>query len=249
MYVLQPIQNQKQENSPPAPKVSPVNEMLALKAMVQEISKSQTKIFNLNVLCNSYGIKRRGFYDFLSIGQVFKICQRHSNDNFEWFGFANTASALASIKKDVRNTHIASVKSFFDCSMNSSLQNIALSVVKLFYYLNQKTLDLRMVAKLFAQGPTKYKTMLRKLYTVAAGLELSEIIGKTNKVAEIKFLYPLQEMKPNPLDIMSMLNSKDDQILEEVYQRRREEFNDLTIDRRYLAGGILIEPQVNQLVY
>ena len=250
MFVLAPLQQNKQEVQEQQPKASPVNEMLALKAMVKEISKSNSKIFNLNVLCNSYGIKRRGFYDFLSIGQVFKICQRHSNDNFEWYGFGNTERELENIKKEVKGAKDTSVKTFFDCSMNSSLQNIALSVVKLFYYLNQKTLDLRMVAKLFAQGPTKYKTMLRKLYTVAAGLELSEIIGKTNKVAEIKFLYPLQESKPNPLDIMSMLNSKDDQMLEEVYKRRRNEFNDLTIDRRYLAGGIIIDTQLtHQLVY
>ena len=249
MYVLQGIQSPNQDMKDQAPKPSPINEMVALKAMVKEIAKSNSKVFNLNALCTSYGIKRRGFYDFLSIGQVFKICQRHSNDNFEWFGFSNTAGELEKIKKEVRSSMNTPIKAFFDCSMNSSLQNIALSVVKLFYYLNQKTLDLRMIAKLFAQGPTKYKTMLRKLYTVAAGLELSEIIGKTNKVAEIQFLYPLQDVKPNPFDIMSMLNSRDDQVLEEIFQQRRNEFNELTIDRRYLAGGIIIEPQLNQLVY
>ena len=249
MYIIQPLPQQNLEGQ--QSKTSPVNEMVALKAMVKEISHSNTQVFNLNALCNTYGVKRRGFYDFLSIGTVFKICQRHSNDNFEWYGFQNTSHELELIKKQIHSNPNISLKSFFDCSLNSSLQNIALSVVKLFYYLNQKTLDLRMVAKLFAQGPTKYKTMLRKLYTVAAGLELSEIIGKTNKVAEIKFLYPLQDKKPNPMDIMSMLNSKEDQIQEELYQRRRAEFNDLTCDRRYLAGGVIVPPptQITQLVY
>ena len=247
MFVLQPIPKPKHEEVPT--KVSPVNEMLALKVMVNEISKSKQKMFNLNDLCSTYGVKRRGFYDFLSIGSVFKICQRHTNDNFEWFGFKNTASELECIRHQVSSNPNICLKNFFDCSLNSSLQNIALSVVKLFYYLNQKTLDLRMVAKLFAQGPTKYKTMLRKLYTVAAGLELSEIVGKTNRVAEIQFLYPLQEKKLNPMDIMTMLNSKEDQALEGIFQKRREEFNTLTCDRRYLAGGIIIEPHLIPLVY
>ena len=253
MYLIQPFQ--QAVNTPnrqvkeAAHKVSPINEMVALKAMVKEISKSNSKIYNLNTLCTTYGVKRRGFYDFLSIGQVFNICQKHSNDNFEWFGFSNANSVLEKIKKEARNTVSVPIQAFFDCSLNSSIQNIAVSVVKLFFYLNQKTLDLRMIAKLFAQGSTKYKTMLRKLYTVAAGLELSEIIGKTNKVAEIRFLYPLQEVTTNPLDIMSMLNSRDDQILEELFQQRRNEFNELTFDQRYLAGELIFEPHIKQLVY
>ena len=95
MYVLQGIQSPNQDMKDQAPKPSPINEMVALKAMVKEIAKSNSKVFNLNALCTSYGIKRRGFYDFLSIGQVFKICQRHSNDNFEWFLNAATDALLA----------------------------------------------------------------------------------------------------------------------------------------------------------
>ena len=146
--------------------------------------------------------------------------------------------------REIQNDKTINLTTFFDCSLNSSLQNIALNVVKLFFYLNQNTLDLRMVAKLFARGATKYKTMLRKLYTVAAGLELSQIIGKTNKVAEIKFLHNLNDNSPNLLDIMSMLNTNNNSTSDEEYRRRRSEFNDLTLDKRYIITGIPIEPQI-----
>lgn len=219
-------------------KISPINEMLALRTMIQDISNKSVKIYNLNELCNTYGIKRRGFYDFLSIGTVFKICYRHTNDTFEWYGFNETYKVLVYISQTVQKESMnKGIKEFFDCSANSSLQNLALNVVKLFFYLNTKFLDLRQVAKLFSQGTSKYKTMLRKLYTVAAGLELAEIIGKTNRVAEIKFLHPIPSRAfADPTDIMSMLNTKEELDAESNFEGRRKIFQAITYDRRFLAA-------------
>lgn len=219
-------------------KLSPINEMLALKTMIHDISLQKAKIYNLNELCNRYGVKRRGFYDFLSIGTVFKICFRHTNDTFEWYGFEDTYKVLVQISQNVsKESQSKQIREYFDCSSNSSLQNLALNVVKLFFYLNTKFLDLRQVAKLFSQGTSKYKTMLRKLYTVAAGLELAEIIGKTNRVAEIKFLHPIPcKTYADPTDIMSMLNTKEELDAASNFEGRRKVFQAITFDRRFLAA-------------
>jgi len=211
-----------------------VNETLALRSLIDGLIASGKRSFSINDTCNAYGVKRRGFYDFLSIGSIFNVCRRSSNDCFEWFGFDGTKDILEKVSVAVNQEQFSDISRGFSCATNSSLNNISMNVIRLFFYLHVRFLDLRQVAKLFSLGGAKYKTMLRKLYTVATGLELSGIVSRTNRVAEIRFLYPLPEssLMFSPLNVASLLNSKKEMDEETKYQKRRKQFNDLTEDPR-----------------
>jgi hypothetical protein len=117
------------------------------------------------------------------------------------------------------------VAQIFDCTTNSSIQYIGLSVIKLFLYLDTKFLDLRQVGKLFSNGKTKYKTMLRKLYTVASSLEIAGIISRTSSVAEIKLNFSAKD-KPerSPMNVMSLLNTESELMNGQLYEARRKAF-------------------------
>ena len=217
------------------PKQSSINETLSLKKLIDSIDIKPRKSMNVNELCNIYGVKRRGFYDFLSIASLFNICRRISNDSFEWIGFKDVQNIINEIYIETRSNNNINLTDDFSCSSNSSLQNISLNVIKLFSYLGVKFLDLRQVAKLFSIGGAKYKTMLRKLYTVATGLELAGIICKTNKVAEIKLLYKISNLKKQINSIKSLtliLNTEEELVEESIFENRRKSFNDLTKDPR-----------------
>jgi hypothetical protein len=124
----------------------------------------------------------------------------------------------------------------FNNSIDPSLQRLAVAIIKLFFYLRVKFLDLRKVGRLFSQRNTKYKTMLRKLYTVATGLELTGIIQKTRVVSEIQLVAPLEgDHDVIQLGLGSILNTKEELEEEHACARRRQEFEEVCTE---LSGGM-----------
>lgn len=217
---------------------SPANETAALKHLIRSISAFPPKIYSTNELSQQYNCKRRGMFDFLCVGNIFQVCRKISNENFEWLGYHNVKNVLISIAQS-QDVHSKSsvIEDVFDCVNTSSLSNLAFCVVKLFFFLNTECLDIRQISKLFSRNGAKYKAMLRKLYTVITGLELCEIVSRTNNVAEIKFRYPLssfyEKKDTNLLSINSMLNTTEDLEEENMFKARRSKFNNLTYDPRY----------------
>jgi hypothetical protein len=113
----------------------------------------------------------------------------------------------------------------FNYSSEPSLRHTASAIVQLFFHLNVKRLDVRRVAKLFGQGKTKYKTMLRKLYAVVAALEIAGIVSRTETVSEIQLNAPLQApLKTGQFTLLSVLNSPEDAVRQRKYEARQKEF-------------------------
>jgi hypothetical protein len=178
-------------------------------------------------------MKRRGLYDFVSICAVFGICQRSSSNIIEWFGLDRASDAIdilrAEVHSDDRKT---TLRGLFNYSADPSLPKISIAVVKLFFYMSVKSLDLRKVGKFFAQGNTKYKTMVRKLYTVAAGLEIAQIVRKTAVVSEIRLNAPLHLAgSDSQLGVAFVLNTRKELEDKVGYERRRKEFEDACLLR------------------
>ena len=183
------IQNQQEIFSVPVlqfqniPDIS--NETLKLKAAISKIDSGTNKIVNVNRISQEFNVKRRSLYDFLSVASLFGICTKTMNDTFFWNGFTHLQAKIQEIYDEFDSKNgFKSVSQLFNINFSSSLQSLAFNIVILFHYQKVDTIDLREVAKLW-QGTGKYKTMLRKLYTVSACLEVARIIEKTNKVAEI----------------------------------------------------------------
>jgi hypothetical protein len=108
--------------------------------------------------------------------------------------------------------------------LDPSLQRIGIALVKLFFFLGAKSLDVRKVAKLFAHGKTKYKTILRKLYTVVAALEIAGIIQRTAAVSSIELKAVVQRQRGglNQLSVDELLNSPEEISMVQKYERRRK---------------------------
>jgi hypothetical protein len=184
---------------------------------------------SIDGLAQEFSIKRRCLYDFLSICSTLGICRRLPSNTVEWLGLTQSHPMLQSIRLECRQEdRDRDLKEMFDYSLDASLQRIAVAVIKLFYVLRVKYLDLRKVSRLFAQRNLKYKTMLRKLYTVTGGLELAQIVRKTAMVSEIQLLVPLDiESDPTKLKLSGMLNTREELEEQRISDKRRVEFEQL----------------------
>jgi hypothetical protein len=113
----------------------------------------------------------------------------------------------------------------FNDTLDFTFQRTAVALIKLFFYLRMKFLDLRRVSCLFSSGTAKYKTMLRKLYTVSMLVSLLEIVRKTTTASEIQLNVPLDsENASRGLNVLGMLNTETQLAMESVYHARRNEF-------------------------
>jgi hypothetical protein len=209
-----------------------VNESLVLKNIVCELESHRDSSRAIDELAHAFGIKRQGLYDFIRICTVFGICRLNSSNDLEWFGLQQSSSAIDQIRMDLETEgEKRELSGLFDYSIDPSLPRISVAVVKLFFFLNVRYLDLRKVGKLFAKGKTKYKTMLRKLYTVVAGLEMAGIVNRTHAVSEIHFNPPLQNsMNASQFRLLALLNSPQELAREQAYERRRKEFDQICVE-------------------
>jgi hypothetical protein len=210
---------------------SPVNEILVLRDVVRDLELHGPRLVTVEELSRSYGIKRRSLFDVISICAVFGICHRPQNNSIEWLGLGKSADALGRLREQaVAESDGCDLLCLFDCSAEPSLPRIAQAVIRLFFCLAVRHLDLRKVAKLFGQGKTKYKTMLRKLYTVVQGLELAGIVTRTSVVSEIKLSVPLQGQSAfSQFALSSILNTEREANLAIGREKKRKEFDQISV--------------------
>jgi hypothetical protein len=206
-----------------------INESVVIKQIVRYLELRRGTKVEITTLAQDFGIKRRGLYDFLSICATFGICRRYSSTHVEWFGIDQADTAINTLREQCResNGHIT-LFDVFGSSNDPSLQRLSVAIIKLFFFLRVKFLDLRKVGRIFAQHITKYKTMLRKLYTVAGGLEVAGLIRKTRIGSEIQLVASLDaDQHHAQLGLESILNSQEELDEEQTCQRRRREFEAL----------------------
>jgi hypothetical protein len=202
-----------------------MNDSAALQRIFQHLEINALTSQSIDGLSHEFGIRRRGLYDFISICSAFGMCRRISNSEVEWIGANRSAGYINTIRVESQEPGDENIKDVFDYHLDASLQRIAVGFVKLFFYLRVKFLDLRQVSRLFAQRNTKYKTMLRKVYTVATGLEIARIVRKTSVVSEIQLNVPLDsEDSDVGFNFSSILNSKEQIERQKWGERRRRDF-------------------------
>jgi hypothetical protein len=218
-----------------------MNETVVLKEAICKLEIVGHVTMTIDDLSQTYGIKRRGLYEFVSICCVFGICRRSSSNSIEWLGLAKAAGAVASIReRALAEPDSESLFALFDYSGEASLPRNAEAVVRLFFSAGLQSLDLRKVAKLFSQGKAKYKTMLRKLYTVVVGLELCGVVGRTAVVSEVRLNPSLAHPDPpgSQFTLSAILNSKEKVALTIGSDRRKREYEQISIDSVYDAEPV-----------
>jgi hypothetical protein len=212
-----------------------MNESLILREIVQRLELGNHPLFSIDDLSRFYRIKRRGLYDLINICSGFGICRRAANGSIEWIGLRNSSNAVGAIRRQATDESTkGDLFARFDYSVDSSLSRISVAVIRLFFCLGAKTLDLRKVAKLFSQGKAKYKTMLRKLYTAASGLELSGLVRRTAVVSEIRLNSPIQSQPTSSqLCVSSILNTPEELATTIEAERLRREFEAIAVESIY----------------
>lgn len=201
------------------------NESLNLVSAIKEMNKNIGQAFDINLTCERFGIKRRMFFDFLSISSSFDIIQHRTNDIFIWNGSTLPPDVIKSFRAIMKD-ETTSIEELFSCFDNSSIRKVSSNLILLFSYLQTNILDLRDVGKLFTQGKNNYKTMLKKLYTIASALECLGILSKTGRTAEVKLnvLELIPNAQQNIADLNTLLNTKESAHQAIVIKNHQEQF-------------------------
>jgi hypothetical protein len=208
-----------------------VNEALILKRILDNLELNRRVLIVMNDLAMSFGIKRRGIYDFISVCCNFGFCCRYFGHSLEWFGIESACPYFESLREQVQKEDSGrDIRHVFDCSLGPSLQTIATAFIRLYFYLQVKFLDLRKAGRLFAHGQVKYKTILRKLYTVVNALEIVGILRRTNVGSVIQLNCPLKALaRDRTFSLKLMLNTQEELEAEIRFENRRREFEQIRI--------------------
>jgi hypothetical protein len=200
-----------------------VSEAVMLRRMVQALEKGSSPPEHIDDIARKFHIKTRTLYDFVDIASVFGVCLRAPNNTLEWFGIDSAGATIDRFRDEVAaEGDDPNALRLFNYPLDPSLHRIASGIVKLCFFLNVNSLDLRKVGKIFAQGKTKFKTMLRKLYTVVAAMEILGIVTRTSVVSEIVLRAPLERRRAvRSLGVEVMLNSPEEVLLVQKYEWRR----------------------------
>lgn len=194
-----------------------------IKALIKTFDSDQNnKHYNISSICNSYGITRRIFYDFITIMTAIEIAKKINSEEFIWICVRNHISLIDKIKDEMKSENIKI--DIFNCENDGKLSEVTIKLIKLFYFLGTDTIDIKKVSKLFVSGIVKRKTMIRKLYTITTSLEIIGLICKMNKPGIFKI-----SIGPTFItDLESLLNHITTIKNEERYIIRRQLYDDLT---------------------
>jgi hypothetical protein len=187
---------------------------------------------SIDALAREFGMKRRPLYDFITVCCTFGICQRSSANFVQWFGIEQSGRVISALRKQAREQSAdEQLHEILTSFVGSSVSEIAITVVKLFFLLRVHCLDIRKISRILAQTKTKYKTMLRKVYTVASGLEFAGIVRKTPVASEIRLQVPFEGTADRPqMDLMTILNTHEEIQDEQKWARRRRAFEQACAD-------------------
>jgi hypothetical protein len=152
-----------------------------------------------------------------------------SDHTLQWLGLGRAVLAVERIRQRVLDdSPPQDLRAVFDYSINSSLPGIAGAIVRFFFIIGVRFLDIKKVAVLFSQGKPTHKTLLRKMYTVVIGLELAGIVTRTAAVSEIKLNLAGEIDERNVCRLSSILNSDEEVKRAEITERRRKEYQQIS---------------------
>jgi hypothetical protein len=227
-----------------------MNDSVVLRMIFQSLEASPRSISSIDALARGFSIRRRGVYDFVTICSVFGLCKRISANEVDWIGASQATERLNSIRREAeQEPRDKDVREVFNYSSDGSLQRIATGLIKLFFFLRVKFLDVRQVSRFFAQRTTKYKTMLRKVYTAATSLEIAGFVKKTTVVSEIQLNAPLDlDVSERPLNVPSILNSQEQIERARAAVKRRKAFEAICAELRDAQRHPEVPDRVKSLI-
>lgn len=190
----------------------------------------------ISYVCEKFAIKRRIVYDFISIYAAFNVCRRYESDLFEWYGLKSIQGNFSKIKESVKE-ETRPLISAFSCADDCSLPTIAKFIVSLFFYLSVKCLDLREACALLSAERGNYKTILRKIYTVAMRLEVGKIVSKTKKVAEIRLIDWKEDSHFSSFHIRSFINTAEELNAHRILMQRRQEYDRIVSQKSFISSS------------
>jgi hypothetical protein len=201
--------------------------------IIHYLESHRHAIASIDTLAQEFCLKRRPLYEFITICCTFGICQRPSTDTVHWLGIERSRCLLDTFRKQAREgLSDDDFDEILTSSVGLSVSDIAIAIVRLFFLLHVQALDLRKVSRILANNKAKYKTVLRKVYTVAGGLEFAGIVRKTTVASEIQLQVPLDwSTAPAQMDLMAMLNSNQEMEEARIWARRRRAFDGACSER------------------
>ena len=211
------------------------------------VQKSITKI------SQQFNIKRRRLYDIVNVLVSTGICKKGEFDCIIWCGKDQIFQTISKLFKEREiGDHKKSIDELFPVDICVGVPNLTINFLLIYFALEAKCLDIRIIATLFSRGTTRMKTTLSKLYQISYILCSIGITKRNTQVCEVILddnLYntvmenngisetKIQEDKSDPLSLDFLLNRPVHTLKDAVVERRKA-FNKYFVDNAFKADFV-----------
>jgi hypothetical protein len=203
----------------------------AMTSMVLEFEHGQLQTMTIVELSQRFMIKTRRLYDVINVFLALGCCARSGGDGFTWTSLKDSLPRLRELRQsrgiDDPSRNLTDLFPITECV---GIANLTIALLLLFYAVRANHLDLRLAARVFSRGTTRFQSTLCKLYQICFVLSTAGIVARTTVSCEVRIMgqwldYPAvpTELNENhaPLSLETLLNHKTPET-QFAYKRRRE---------------------------
>lgn len=203
---------------------------LAIRCLVSYFESSRDSSHSIADLSKRFRIKRRRLYDIINVFEAIGFCQKPDLDRVSWNGRQNLMTIIENLATDTKLYDGGkTVSELFPVSCSVGISSLSLSFLRLFYALGTNVLDIRIIGKFLSRDTNRYKSTLCKLYQISYILGAIDIILRNgNQACEVTLHESFRRFlkKPvvqDPLSLESLLNRRDGQISNNIFENRMQE--------------------------
>ncbi|EAY19612.1 hypothetical protein TVAG_228750 [Trichomonas vaginalis G3] len=157
----------------------------AVKCFIEYQESRIGQATSITVITERFRIKRRRLYDVLNVFESLGVCEKPGVDLFIWHGLRNLKSILINKYNEIIGSNKADISSLQPYDHSIGIQNLTVALIMFFYVTDIITIDLRVVAYIFAGGSNKFRMILCKLYQVVDILSTVGVIFRSQSVSVV----------------------------------------------------------------
>lgn len=203
----------------------------SIQILCSELEKQPQKKFSISFLADHFNIKRRRLYDVINVLISAGCCDK-DEQKIVWRGKANACRKI-SVEFDARKIGdpYKTLSDLFPVQQCVGVPNLTTNFLLIYFALETKCLDLRIVASFFSRYTIRMKTTLSKLYQISYILCSIGMCRRNTQVCEVMLsddfydtIYneKIKNSTLHPLSINELLNKPKDLVV--TVESKRLEF-------------------------
>lgn len=214
------------------------------KSKAQDITKLLNKLENMvgnvvsiHTIGRGTNLQVKRLYEVMNVCCVLGASIKLEGSSYQWLGLSRMHHKLESIFSQTEGEACKkSLVQIFNIGKSSTIEELTLNFIKLFFYLGTTELEIRDAVDLFASHGAKHQTILRRLYCITRLMKTIGIIDHPCHKAHFCLRVDINDLKKkyyqthsifsrnDPTSIIYLMNHVDNDFVDRIFVCRQEEF-------------------------